>query len=234
MSQPKVCTAVLFLLFLSFIPIAYAEEEPISIFLDCYEPCKGTVMNYSNGILFELKIRNNLDNWVGFSGSPDLDISVTNDNLPYNGKESKTYNNLLGQSLIKPKDEIKIYIPFDIYNKIDADKRLGDWKVYPKLTSKNVIILKNPLESYGTPYYRGYYGETVTIIGNVLEFKTVKPETSAKVQKETGSNATSQDLWENPVNKNITFPTISQIIAGLILGLIAIVVKYSNRRKRKR
>lgn len=88
-------------------------------------------LNYSNNILLELTINNNLDKWVEFGSSSDLYIAVSNDNLQNNGKETRIYNNLLGQSyLIKPKDTIKRYIPFDIYNILDKDKRLGNWKLH--------------------------------------------------------------------------------------------------------
>lgn len=236
MPQPTVCPAVLFLLFLSFIPIADAEEEPISISLDCYETCKGTGMNYSDDILFELTIRNNLDDWVKFDVSPDFDIAVSSDNLPYNGKEYATYSNLLGQSFfMKPKEEIKRYIPFDMYNKIDADKRLGDWKIYPKLSLKRVTIHKNPLESYGTSYYRGSYGDTFPIIGNVLEFKTVKPEPNIKAQEIENSNAARADSSENTILTTIINFINSNLVTTIIGGVVVsyITYKFFTRRRRR-
>lgn len=232
----NICIAVLLLIFFNLIPIAYAEEEPISISLDCYEPCKDTVVNYSKEILFELTIKNNFDEWIELGSLSDLYISVSNDNLPNNGKDYRTYSNLLGQSFfIKPKDTIKRYIPFDIYNKLDKDKRLGDWKVYPKL-NYDINLHKNPFESSGRSYYGGQYYPTNSVAGNFLQFKVEKPETGDKVQKEKSSDLTTKGFWERPIFTNLIYPIISnsvvQIISTVVVAFILGMKFFRGKKKR--
>lgn len=222
-SKRIICITVLFLLSisLSLIPITHAEVEPITIFLDCYVPCKDKVVNSSEVILFELTIRNNFDSWVELGAVSSLSLTVSNINLPNNnGKEYYSYSDLLGQSfLFKPQSEIKIYVPFDIYNKLDKDRVLGDWSVLPKFSYNAINFHKNPFELQGTSYYKGQYYEANSIIGNPLEFKAEKPESKNKVQKEAGYNLISEDFWENPLNKNFGFP----LIVGLIIAVFSII-----------
>lgn len=209
-------------LFLGLIPITYAEVEPITILVDCYMPCKDKVVNNSEVILFEVTIRNNFDSWVELGAVSSLYLTVSNTNLP-NGKEYYQYNNFLGQSfLFKPQSEIKIYVPFDIYNKLDKDRRLGDWSVSPKFSSNAINFHQNPFELQGTSYYKGQNYEADSIMVNPFEFKAEKPE--IKVQVESSKVVVPEGFLENVfnfINSNI----VVTIIGVILTAYIGIIIK---------
>lgn len=220
MVKTKVLIVVttIFLLLVS-VNVIYAEEEQFGITLDCYESCDDKKIGYSKDIMFVLTIKNKLNYWISIGseselGGADFHITVENINLK-NGKGSETYNDFLGKKFfIKPKSELRVYIPFNIYNKIEKDNRLGEWKIYPQLIINDVKFYEDPFELKETPLI--YVDRTSFTIhspvkGNVLEFKAVKPEVEV-----TGEGfKIPKDVWEYPFNKYILFPIIVLVIVGL-------------------
>ncbi len=233
-----VCIAVLFLMFFNIVHIALAEE-PIEIFLDCLDSCKVTSINYSNNIMLELTIKNNLDYWAAIkSGNfgTYLRVDVYSDKLP-NGRDSEIYYNPFAESFfIKPRDELKVYIPFDIYNKIDKDNRLGDWRISPKLFFNNIGFYQNPSNSYSV-YNVPEVSSPIT--GNDLQFKIEKPESNT-VQGEKSSDLTTKGFWEHPMFTGLIYPIISNLITQIILAIGGIIMgilglkKYLGKGKKGR
>jgi hypothetical protein len=227
--RKRILLIALFLIAVS-IQISYiaSAEEQFGISLNCVDSCNGNKnWDYSKDILFELTIKNNLDYWVVIEGSRDgvsMRLTVENIRLPNNGKDYPTYY-ILGQSFfIKPKDEVKVYIPFDLYNKIDKDSRIGDWKIYPELLFSNIKFYKVPYESKETPLYtnsRQPFTINSPIKANVLEFKTTKPEVEVQADK---SNIIPKDFWENPFNDKLLFPLIVLVIGSIL------VYYFTNKR----
>lgn len=217
----------LFLIFFNFIPIALAENEPISISLDCLESCKGQTLNYSNNILFELTIKNNLDYWASIEGGRDgasLYVTVSNDKLNY-GKDYEIYGNILGQTFfIKPRDIIKVYIPFKMYNDKFKDNRLGDWRLSPKLSFGIVKFYRNPSDLnniYDAPIVNS------PITGNDLKFEIEKPETKVQADK---SSVVSQGYLDKIINY-IKLNLIVSIIIALIVTIIGgLIVNYISHK----
>ncbi len=131
MSQKKlVYVALLFLMFFNIVNIARGEEQ-FGITLDCLESCKDKKIDSSKDIMLVLTIKNNLDYWVSIGQERNINyqsifsINIENSNLPA-GKSIEYHEDLLGKRiLIKPKAELQMYVPFDTYNQLDMDKRLG-------------------------------------------------------------------------------------------------------------
>ena len=221
---------LLLLVIINSIPIGYAEEEPITIFLDCYKPCRDGVVNYSDVILFNLTIKNNLDEWVELQGSSYLQITVSNDRLPNtNGKEYATHYLFQSSFLIEPKSEIKVYFPFKIYNDFYRDSRIGDWNILPQLSVNTIIFHSNPFELKGRTYYN-QHSSTKYITGNPLQFKAEKPESS-----EINSSHLEPD--ESSGNNIFTtaFNFINLNIVSTILGVIfAVLIGYFSKGRRKK
>lgn len=212
--------AVLFLI-LIFIQIGYiasAEEEYFGFSLDCVDSCKDGKIDYSKDIIFLLTIKNNFNNWVAIEGGFDgtsLRIDVENIKLSNNGKAYEKYN--IGQSVfIKPKDELKVYIPFKIYNEIDKDNRLGDWKIIPQILFGNAKFYNAPFENKEIPSYNinSKYLIKSPLIGNVLEFKTAKPE--IEVQAEKPIIQIPESFWKHPLVIYLGLP----IIVGVVIWLL--------------
>lgn len=232
----RVCIAVLFLLiFFNTIHIGRANEDPISISLDCLESCKGQILNYSNNIVLELSIKNNLNYWVKIWGGPggtELRMDIYNDKLQ-NGKDSDIPFGFFAQSiLIKPSDELKVYIPFDKYNKNNKDNNIGDWRISPKFYFNEIQFYRSPSDSsyiYDAPRVSS------PITGNDLQFKVEKPESTAKVNEEKSSEIIPKTLLESiiafisSIISNSVVQVITTLVASLILGM-----KYFSKVKKRR
>lgn len=218
MSQIKkrICVILFLLIFFNIIHTTSAEEQ-FGMSLYCYDKCDNKEIDYSKDIIFVLKIKNNLDYWVAIDGGRDgidLKIDVENRNLEI-GENFKAYD--LGDTLfIKPKDEMEIYIPFDLYNNRNKNERLNNWKIYPELSFDSVKFYKNPFESKEESLY--YSGQRFYISspvkGNVLEFTAVKPET--EIQDNQPDFDIPESFWENPINDKFIIP----IIVGVIIAVI--------------
>lgn len=219
MSQIKkrICVILFLLIFFNIIHTTSAEEQ-FGISLYCYDKCDNKEIDYSKDIIIVLKIKNNLNHWVAIDGGRDgidLKIEVENRNLEI-GENLKAYD--LGDTLfIKPKDEMEIYIPFDLYNNRNKNERLNNWKIYPELSFDSVKFYKNPFESKeeSLTYSNGQrFYISSPVKGNVLEFTAVKPET--EIQDNQPDFDIPESFWKNPINDKIIIP----IIVGLIIAFI--------------
>ena len=210
----------LFLLLLIFINISYmaeAEGENFGISLDCLDSCKEKNIDYSEDIIFVLTISNNFDYWVSLGSENNINpqstflIKVENINLKETNSES--HKDILGKRVfLKPRSELKIYIPFDKYNTLGKDNRLGEWQIYPELKIENVKFYKNPFELKDLPYSETQYLKiNPTTKGNLLKFITIKPET--EIQNENSENILNQGTKE----------TIKEYITEIIVGVISLV-----------
>ena len=104
-------------------------QEDFSFSIDCLNGCNGKEMEYSQNIMLKVTIKNNYDYWVCIGDETkkaDLKITVENINLE-NGKDYYNYNDFIGSSFyIMPNSEVDFFIPFNLYNELDIDKRLGN------------------------------------------------------------------------------------------------------------
>lgn len=140
------------------------------------------------------------------------------------GKKSESHNDLLGKRiLIRPKTELPIYIPFETYNLLSTDNRLGDWKIYPELQINNVEFYTNPFDSTPTPLYNTINGQRIQYFiksplkGNVLEFKTIKPETEVQVEK-------SNTIVPEGLLESLYRDYIKEIIVGAAIIVVAFLI----------
>lgn len=240
MSLSKVETriAILFLLLipLSIVHIARAEEQ-FGISLDCLEPCKDKTMDYSKDIMLVLTIKNNLDYWVSIGQEmntnyqTDFRMNLENNNLQA-GNNIESHTDILGKRvLIKPKTELQVYIPFNTYNKLGKDNRLGEWKISPVLQINNVEFYNNPFESKSIPLSDRSTGQSYTINspikGNVLGFKVIKPETEVQGEK---SSVIPKGLLETFYQDYIKI--IITTVSGAVIGYL--IINRLSRKSRKR
>ncbi len=263
MPQPKflLYLTILFLLLVYFdiVPIARADDQYFGISLDCLDSCKDKSVDSSNDIMLVLKITNNLDYWVSIGDADNINpqsvfrMNVENANLQTDnylqpaGNKVETHQDLLAKGVfIKPKADVEIYIPFDTYNKLGKDNRLGDWKISPELqinnnpysySYSNINFYNTTFESKPIPLtYSNGQSFTIKspIKGNVLEFKVVKPE--IQVQGENSSaipnGSRFVDSLFNFINSNIIATILGGTVSGLIVSYIA--YKYFTRRRKKK
>lgn len=215
-------TITILLLIFNMAPISSAEEQ-FGISMDCFDSCNNQDMDYSKDIILTLTLKNNLDYWVAIEGGKDgidLRIEVENKNLE-NGKDFEIYSDLLGQNFyMQPKDEVKIYIPFKMYNKREGDNRLNGWKIYPELSFDNIYFYENSFKSESTRLFYDNQPFTIKspITGNALEFNTVKPE--VVVESDNSQKIISDDFWDNPFNEKLLFPILVFVIGSIIVYII--------------
>lgn len=213
----------LLLLILFNTNIAYAEEN-FGFSLDCYGGCNDGQIDYNNNLMLELTIKNNYNYWIYIGKERELgtefSIEMENINLKTEG-EIEYFNSYLDREIfIKPKSEIKIYIPFNDYNNIENNNRLGDWEIKPILKLKKFQLYANPFDSSKVSLNQNNIPPINSeIVGNVLKFTTVKPEIEVTGKK---SIKIPDGLLENPVVLYLGFP--------LLVGLILI---YFNKRGSK-
>ncbi len=252
MLQPKFrgYITILFLLlaYINIVHIVHAEEEQFGITLDCFDSCKDKTIDSSKDIMLVLTIKNNLDYWVSIGEENNINVQsvfhmdVQNDNLQGDysqqaGKRSVSYDDILGKRFfIEPKSELQVYVPFDTYNQLGKDNRLGDWRIYPELqihnsyndVYANVKFYNNSFDSTPTPLYSNGQSFTINspIKGNVLEFKTIKPETEVQVEK---PNTVVPEGLLNYANNFIN----SRLGAGIILTILAAYLGYYFKHKKR-
>ncbi len=201
-----------------------AQEEYIGISLDCHEGCENQEVDYSKDIMLILTISNKLDYWVAIGdekyGIVIFSIYVENSGLK-DGKGYESYQELISDViLLKPKSEEKIYLPFDVYNQIKEDDRLGEWKISPSISfgySNNIKFYEdNPFEHEEKDAFQIKAEISSPIKGNILKFDSVKPKVS--VPKE--SLTIPPGFWDDPTTKNLIIPIIVVVIGGIILWWI--------------
>lgn len=210
---------ILIIIFINIITISSAEES-FGISLDCYDSCNNKEIDYSKDIIFVLKIKNNLDYWVGLESEREeisLRLDIENRNLG-SGENFETYS--LGSTIfIEPKGELEFYIPFNLYNNYDDNKRLNEWKIYPELIFTNVNFYEKLFKSKETSLYINNQRFTINspLKGNVLQFETVKPET--EIQDGKPDITIPESFWKNPLNTNIIFPIVVVVIGSILVYL---------------
>ncbi|MGB8216082.1 MAG: hypothetical protein WCE94_02175 [Candidatus Methanoperedens sp.] len=192
-------------------------------------------MNYSDNIVLELTIKNNLDYWASINGGDPcgtyLQLDLYNDKLNNNGRDYENRCSFASSFFIKPRDEIKQYIPFSKYNEINKDNRLGDWRISPKLNFYSVNFYRSPSDSnyiYNAPPVNS------PITGNDLQFNVHKPEPTTATQEVKSSEIIPKGLEESifAFIISIISNTIVQFFATVLAGLI--LVKYVPRGRKKR
>lgn len=203
---------------------AVAAQEDFSFSIDCLNGCNGKEMEYSQNIMLKVTIKNNYDYWVCIGDETKkayLKITVENINLE-NGKEYYIYNDFIGSSFyIMPNSEVDFFIPFNLYNELDDDERLGNWVINPELMSINGKLYQDPYNSQFASMYIGQSNLPQTIRGNPLEFKSLKYEEEDSNQGKTG------EIINNPIIKWIFEHIIYVIFLGVITGvIIALILKW--------
>ena len=211
---------LLFSIFLCINFNAVAAQEDFSFSIDCLNGCDGKEMEYSQNIMLKVTIKNNYDYWVCIGDETKkayLKITVENINLE-NGKESYIYNDFIGSSFyIMPNSEVDFFIPFNLYNELDDDERVGNWVISPELMSINGKLYKYPYNSEFASMYIGQSNLPQTIRGNPLEFKSLKYEEDVSIQEKI------EDKIDNLLKlktENIYIYIIAGIIICVFGGLI--------------
>ncbi|MCK5039396.1 MAG: hypothetical protein KAR87_00315 [Candidatus Aenigmarchaeota archaeon] len=224
-------------LFCIQVNVGYAEEEQFRISLDCYNSCDGKEdVNYSEEIMFVLTIQNKLEYWISVGGETGVDLYITVENAKlYDGKNEETYKNVLGKNFFLEPDSIrKIYIPFNIYNRIEEENsRLGDWKITPELKIKEVLYYKNPFETKNIQTYNNKQLAIPRLVkGNVLKFEVIKPG----IERLEDKVRLSDNFLEKPLNKEFIIPVGVEVFAKLIWALPLLiygVYRYFKKKKRR-
>ena len=200
--------------------VAHAQESgDFGISVACVGGCENR--NISKDILLEFTIKNNFDYWISF-GEDDRDdvysglsisLEVYHPKLD-DGKGGEYYRDILGPGyFIKPKDELKVYLPFYIYNDMDEDSRQGEWEITPELSLGSVSI------DYYSPDFseidRGSGGVTIerSVSGPQIAFTVTKP--GVEVEKEKNISIPN---WAVEYGKEIIVMVIATVIAGIILS----------------
>ncbi len=223
------------LVFLIFVPIVFSQESYFGITLDCLEGCKDGKVDVDKEVMLKLVIKNNFNYWVSLGGEDknilSLSLEIENSKLPNNGKEVKWYNDLLRNPYyLKPKSTEELYFTLETYNDMDKNKRLGEWKITPKLD----------IGWQGAKYYKDpFTGETIPIkseyqiprlvSGNILKFEAKQEEVEVQPPKERFKLPTLKQLVSEPPYSYFTW-----IIGLIIAGIIIYYATQGRRRNRGR
>ena len=220
---------------LLLIPTVYSQTQFFDIKLDCIDGCQSGTVETSKPIMLKLEIRNNFDYWVAlgrkdYSG-PSFRMTIRNPNLQgswtqQSGIKEELYGAISGKVLyLKPKHTEFIYIPFEIYNTLEQDKRLGQWEIEYELDTNGVNYYENPYtgkEIQRTPQPP----IPTTIKGNILRFESKKPEVVIDQPKNMSRSISSTlKKWftEQP------YAYFSWIIGSIIIGVIIYLIKRALR-----
>lgn len=209
-------TILLFFIVLSINFNTVGAQEDFSFSVDCLNGCNGKEIDYSHDIMLKVTIKNNYDYWICIGDNEkkaDFRITVEHINLE-NGKDYYIYNDFIGSSFyIMPNSEVDFFIPFNLYNELDDDKRLGNWVINPELISLNGKLYQDPYDSQFASMYTGKSNLPQTITGNPLEFKSLKYEEKDSNQGKIG------EIIDNPTIKLIT-----EYSTEIIISVIAIII----------
>lgn len=223
----KIIKSMIFLMIaVLFLPLVFSANPYFGINLDCLESCKEGIVDPSKSIMLKLEIKNNFDYWISLGtnrehGSPDLRITAENSNLK-DGKDVEIYNGILGGPIfLKPKSVYEVYLPFEIYNNLDEDKRLGEWKITPEFLPGDVKYFKAPYDDKQVTNINSEYKISSSVKGNILKFEPKKEEVEVKSNGDTITKAGDSvkgffKKWGGYIIAGI----IILVVGGLILFLI--------------
>jgi len=120
-------------------------------------------------LVFKLTLTNNRDYWVCW------DNSKYNLKIIHYGQNYDITQTLDGKNCIPPNGEITIWIPFETYNGLEEENRLGDWTIQPIVSLEGVSIFSSNDLTKDISSGGGYSKQT-SFSGNQKEIKVVKEE----------------------------------------------------------
>lgn len=225
----KIIKSMIFLMIvILFLPLAFSANPYFGINLDCLESCKEGIVDPSKSIMLKLEIKNNFDYWISLGtnreyGSPDLRITTENSNLK-DGKDVEMYSGILGgPTFLKPKSVYEVYLPFEIYNNLNEDRRLGEWKIIPEFLPGDVKYFKSPYDGKQVTNIKPEYKIPSSIKGNILKFEPKKEEVEVVVKPDEDTITKAGDSVKEFFKKwggYIIAGIIILVVGGLILFLI--------------
>lgn len=192
---------------LSVAQLASAADE-IGTTIGLYRESVEEPILASKTLMLQITFTNPTEDWVSFS-SLEYSLRAT-----HNGKEVQGGSITGWQGYhfyIPPADKHTFYIPFDYYNDLSEDERVGSWAVYFTVENREDVRFyqKNLLSQF-------LFRPNLQATANPLEFKVIQPTVEV-------SRGPIQDLimgfldWI--ISNIVIFITI---IASLIIIAIAI------------
>ena len=123
-------------------------------------------------LVFKLTLTNSKDYWVRWDNLKcNLKIIHRGDEQSYDLTQT-----LSGKNCLPPNEELNVWIPFETYNELEEEERLGHWTIIPDVSLDGVScffsvdITKDICSS-------GLYGKrTSSFSGNEKEINVVKEE----------------------------------------------------------
>ncbi len=215
-------SAISFILFMTISSVV-AQTSDFGIEINCFQGCYEKIIDSNGKIILELVLKNNYPYWIKFSETPSLMIQLSHQELG-GGKQYEYHREILGKnSYIKPKDEIKIYIPFETYNSLDQNERIGRWVLKPELHIGNNI-------EYYNDYFDGKkvspYNNDISaiIVGSQIEL--IAKGDDVKIEKGVFSG------WWNIWNIITGWfeSRIGWIVAMVIAGVL--IFFFTNKKKK--
>ena len=158
----------------TYIDINEIDLGPKLNILNGYKRGVDTDVSCQEELVFELTLTNSKDYWVHWDNLKcNLKIIHPGDEQNYDLTQT-----LSGKNCLPPKKEINVWIPFETYNELEEEERLGHWTIIPDVSLDGVScffsvdITKDICSS-------GLYGKrTSSFSGNEKEINVVKKEPS--------------------------------------------------------
>lgn len=191
---------------LSVAQLASAADE-IGTTIKLYEEPAEEPILASKTLMLQITFTNPTEDWVSFS-SLEYTLKVT-----HNGKDvlsgATPIHTIPGGFYIPPEDKHTLYIPFDYYNDLSEDERVGSWAVYFTVENREDVrwYQKNLLSQF-------LFRPNLQTTANPLEFKVIQPTVEV-------SRGSIQDVimgFLDPIISNIV------IFIALIASLITIAI----------
>ncbi|NYT00691.1 MAG: hypothetical protein GKB99_03075 [Methanocellales archaeon] len=203
---------------LSLAQLASAADE-IGTTIELYGESAEESIGASKNLMLQITFTNPTEDWVCFS-SFEYTLRVT-----HNGKEVQSDNVIYGEPIsfyIPPEDKHTLYIPFDYYNRLSEDKRVGNWAVYFTLENREHVTWyqKNFVSQF-------LFRPNLQTTANPLEFKVIQPTVDI-------SRGPIQDMIRDLWGRINRIPMVYTIVGTLIAGILLFFIGNKWFRKSSR
>ena len=169
-------------------------------------------------LVFELTLTNSKDYWVHWDNLKcNLQIIHRGDEQSYDLTQT-----LSGKNCLPPNEELNVWIPFETYNELEEEERLGHWTIIPDVRLEGVscfssVDITKDICSYGK--------RTSSFSGNEKEFNVVK--------KEPTIHRTLDNLWRWITTGEYVILKLGGV-AGAIFAIWALLGKFGKGKRKKR
>lgn len=193
-----------------------AEESKFGISLDLYDTKDEKIIDSSEDLILTLNIVNNYDYWVSIGGGYNKNPTFM---LHTNDENVRHFNEFFADKIIiEPKSELKIYIPFDYYNNMKPDERLGTWELRPELTLNGFKLYeKSDQSKVISTFSIKIPSADKPIIGNLFEFTTKKQDVEVAITTKRNIIDDLSNYLSNWLVRGLLITVIGGITVGLIL-----------------